>query len=64
MASDVITDKTMAVDAAAYRAVELIYHSFLTGLILTLVTVRASRQRPRWFFARFATSNSRAFYPD
>ena len=45
-------------DVAAYRAVELIYHSYLTGLILMLSS-RAGPARPRrWCSAPSGVSNS------
>ena len=63
MASDAITDKTMAVDAAAYRAIEHIYHSFLTGLILTLVTRAGVAPAAEVVFRTFRRQQLARFLP-
>src|ERR1043166_1797553 len=53
----------MAVDAAAYRAVELIYHSFLTGLILTLVTRAGVAPAAEVVFRTFRRQQLARFLP-
>jgi hypothetical protein len=41
-----IGDTAPAADATAYRAVELIYHSYLTGLILCWPRAQEPRRQP------------------
>src|ERR1044071_5983635 len=53
----------MAVDAAAYRAIEHIYHSFLTGLILAAVTRAGSGAAAELVFRTFRRQQLARFLP-
>jgi hypothetical protein len=61
--SGAISEKTMAVDAAAYRAVEHIYHSYLTGLILMLVARAGAAPAAEVVFRTFRRQQLARFLP-
>jgi hypothetical protein len=52
-----------AADSAAYRAIELIYHSYLTGLILTLVSRAGAAQAAEVVFRTFRRQQLARFLP-
>ena len=56
------TDPSQTDDTDAWAAVELVYHAYLTGLILTLVTRADTQRAAEVVFAPFAASSSRASY--
>ncbi len=50
-------------EAAAYAAVETIYHAYLTGLILTIVTRAGARQAAEVVFRTFRRQQLSRFLP-
>jgi hypothetical protein len=63
MTSGATTEKTTAVDPAAYRAVEHVYRSYLTGLILTLVTRAGVAPAAEVVFRTFRRQQLARFLP-
>ena len=63
MASVAIETPATTTDTAAYRAVELIYHSYLTGLILMLVTRAGAAPAAEVVFRTFRRQQLARFLP-
>ena len=53
----------MTADAAAYKAVELIYHSYLTGLVLMLASRAGSPRTAEVVFRTFRRQQLARFLP-
>ena len=58
-----VTGEAAPADAAAYRAVELIYHSYLTGLILMLVSRAGAEPAAEVVFRTFRRQQLARFLP-
>jgi hypothetical protein len=63
MTSAPITGQATTADAAAYKAVELIYHSYLTGLILALVSRAGAAPAAEVVFRTFRRQQLARFLP-
>jgi hypothetical protein len=63
MTSAGVKDRATTADAAAYRAVELIYHSYLTGLILTLASRAGAARAAEVVFRTFRRQQLARFLP-
>jgi hypothetical protein len=61
--SEAIKEPATKTDAAAYRAVELIYHSYLTGLILMLVARAGAAPAAEVVFRTFRRQQLARFLP-